>query len=132
MLTETMIRDAESIKVQLTDAVRDLNLAMERESQSRRAYADAKQFYADAEAEVRFEAIHTVEGKNAEQRAAGVDLALIRERTTGRLAAVWGRMVEAQYEADSAKLAFDQMTRRYRAIESAADLTAAMLKSLSR
>jgi hypothetical protein len=37
-----------------------------------------------------------------------------------------------QTEADDAKLALDQATRRYRAVEAVAELTTAMLRSLSR
>ena len=127
-----MISTAEQIRDSLPVLARDLELAMEREQLTRRAAADAKRDYEDAEAEIRFEAIHTAEGKNAEQRSAAVDVAMIRARADGALRVLWGRMLAAQAEADAAKLASDQMARRFRATEAAADLTAAMLKAASR
>lgn len=132
MLADTLLRDAESVRTQLSSAVRDLELAMERESIARRAYSDAKQNYNDAEAEIQFELVHTSDGKNAESRKAQVDVGLIRARNEGALRKEWQRMNVAQTEADDAKLALDQATRRYRAIEAVAELTTAMLHSLSR
>ena len=132
MLTDTLLKDADSVRTQLTAAVRDLELAMERESITRRANVNAKQDYGDAEAEIQFELVHTVEGKNAEARKAQVDVGLIRARNEGALRKEWARMLAAQAEADDAKLALDQATRRYRAVEAVAELTTAMLRSLSR
>jgi hypothetical protein len=132
MLTDSLNRDAESVINQLSSAVRDLELAMEREALTRRAFANAKQDYADSEAEIQFELVHTADGKNAEQRKAQVDVGLIRARNEGALRKEWARMLAAQTEADDAKLALDQATRRYRAVEAVAELTTAMLRSLSR
>lgn len=132
MLTDTLLKDAESVRNSLQSAVRDLELAMERDSIARRAYADAKLAYGDNEAEIQFELVHTSDGKNAEARKAQVDVGLIRARNDGALRNEWRRMNVAQTEADDAKLALDQATRRYRAIEAVAELTTAMLHSLSR
>ena len=132
MLTETLLRDADSVRTQLTAAVRDLELAMERDSLTRRAHTAAKQDYQDAEAEIQFELVHTSDGKNAEARKAQVDVGLIRARNDGALRKEWQRLLATQTEADDAKLALDQATRRYRAVESIAELTTAMLRSLSR
>jgi hypothetical protein len=54
------------------------------------------------------------------------------ERSTGTLAAAWARMNAASYEADDAKMALEQASKRFRATESAADLTAAMLRAATR
>lgn len=132
MLTETMIRDAESIRNSLSAAVRDLELALDRDMFARRTLTDAKQLYGDAEAEVKFELIHGVEGRNAEQRSAAVDIGLIRSRNEGALFHTWAHLLASQNAADEAKVALEQMSRRYRATETAADLIANMLRALSR
>ena len=132
MLTETLLHDADAIRTSLQSAVRDLELAMERDSLTRRAHTAAKQDYQDAEAEIQFELVHTSDGKNAEARKAQVDVGLIRARNEGALRNEWRRMNAAQVEAEDAKLALDQATRRYRAVEAVAELTTAMLRSLSR
>lgn len=132
MLTQTMIDAAESVKAQLATAVRDLELALERDGEARRRYSEAKQDYSDAEAEIRFEAVHTAEGKNAEQRGAAADRMMIEARTAGTLSPFWSRMLAAQSEADAAKIALEQMSKRYRAIEAVAELTTAQLRALSR
>lgn len=131
-MLEALVRDAEHIRSQLNATARDLELAMEREAVARRAAQEAKQTYQDAEAEILFELVHGADGKNAEQRKAQVDIGLIRARADGALRQMWGRMLAAQADADAAKLALDQMARRYRAVESAAELTTAMLRALSR
>lgn len=132
MLTDRMVDDADSVKAQLFAAERDLALAMERELTSRQMYAGLKQSYQDAEAEIAFELQMNADGKNAEQRKAQVDIGLIRSRNDGALRSLWGRMVNAQYDAESAKVALEQMLRRYRAVEAAAELTTAMLHALGR
>lgn len=132
MLTDRMVDDADSVKAQLFAAERDLALAMERELTSRQMYAGLKQSYQDAEAEIAFELQMNADGKNAEQRKAQVDIGLIRARNEGPLTGAWRRMIGAQNEADAAKLALDQMARRYRAIETVADLTTAQLRAVSR
>jgi hypothetical protein len=131
-MLENTIRDAENIKVQITTTVRDMELAMERDAQTRRAFAEAKRNYDDMEAEIKFELIHSAEGRNAEQRSAQVDVGLIRARADGALRGAWGRMLATQNEADAAKVALDQMICRFRAIEAVADLTTAQLRALSR
>lgn len=131
-MLNNMIRTAEQIRDSLPVLARDLELAMERESLTRAAYVTAKRDYEDAEAEIAFELVHTADGRNAEARKAQVDIGLIRARADGALRTLWGRMLAAQADADAAKLACDQMARRFRATEAAADLTAAMLKAASR
>lgn len=132
MIADTLIRDAETIRQALSDTARDLNLALERDAAARRVHAETKQSYGDAEAEIIFELVHSADGKNAEQRKAQVDIGLIRSRNDGALRSLWGRMVNAQYDAESAKVALEQMLRRYRAVEAAAELTTAMLHALGR
>ena len=131
-MLENMIRDAEGIRDNLSRAVRDLELAMEQDAAARRVLTEAKQDYQDAEAEVAFELLHTSTGKNAEMRKAETDIGLIRSRNEGALHRLWINLIVAQNKADSARLALDQMTKRYRAIESAAEITTAMLRALSR
>lgn len=132
MLTQTMIDAAESIKSQMTAAARDCELAYENEALARRAYTEAKQAYEDAEAEFSFEAMQSIEGKNAETRKAALDVALIKARTAGPLASLWRQKVAAQYAADNTKMALDQCLRRWRALEAVADLSTAQLRALSR
>lgn len=131
-MLENIVRDAENVKLQVQTAVRDLEMAMERESMARRVFVESKQAYQDAEAEISFELVHTADGKNAESRKAQVDIGLIRARNDGALRGAWGRMLSAQNEADAARLALDQMIRRFRAVEAVADLTTAQLRALSR
>lgn len=132
MLTDTMIRDAETIRAALGNAARDLELALERDAAARRAHTEAKQAYQDAEAEVAFELLHTADGRNAEVRKAQADIGLIRARNSGGLRTLWQRLLVAQNEADAAKVALEQMSKRYRATEAAAELTTGMLRAVSR
>jgi hypothetical protein len=127
-----MLREAESVREQLGVTVRDLELALENEARRRRLATDARQNNTDAEAEVTYELLLNADGKNAEQRRAAVEAALIRERTTGRLAFALGLLAETHAGHADAKLALEQATRRYRATETAAELTAAMLRPLGR
>jgi len=57
---------------------------------------------------------------------------LVKARQTGNLAKLWAMMNAAAYEAEDAKMALEQAAKRFRAVEAAADLTAAMLKAAVR
>lgn len=132
MLTETIINDAQTIRDNLSRAERDLELAMERDAVARRALTDTKRDYQDAEAEIKFELWHSAAGSNDKLRSAEVDLGLVRARTQGALVPTWRRLLVAQNEAEAATTALEQMKTRYRATETAAEITTAMLRALSR
>ena len=116
----------------LGEAVTNLELALEADVSARRTAREAKDAYQDSESEFAAEALFAANGKNAEQRKAEVDVALVKARTSGPLAYRWQQMNAARNDADNAAMTLEQCSKRFRATEAAADLTAAMLKAASR
>lgn len=130
LLAQTVV-EAEDILNALHMAADNLAGAMARESVIAGYKRETETFYADAEAEFAFEAMMSIEGKNAEIRKAGLDAALVAARTTGPLAESW-RMKLAQADAYAqARNALDMAQVRYGATKHAADLKAAILRALS-
>lgn len=128
-----LIASGIEIRNALAESVRDLELALENEATARREAKDAKTMYDEAEAEFAAEATFAATGSNAEKRKAEVDMALIKARRHSEpLATLWARMNNAAYAADDAKVALEQCSKRFRATEAAADLTAAMLRAATR
>lgn len=130
-MLETMIRDAENIRSDVHRASDDLAYALEAEATARRIAGETKRQYEDAEAEVTAEAMFAADAKNAEGRKAQVDVALVRSRTAGALAKPYAMMLAADADWQNAKMALEQMSKRFRAAEAAADLTAAILRSVA-
>ena len=127
-----MIADAADIRNALRESVANLELAIEAEATARRIAKEAKEAHENAEAEFTAEAMPTLDGKNGETRKAQLDAALVAARRAGVLAQTWARMNATKYAADDAAMALEQASERFRATESAADLTAAMLRAATR
>lgn len=137
-----MIADAADIRNALHTAVTDLELAIEAEAAARRTAKETRETYEAAEAEFEAEAMNrdrsvvNGDGKakspTVDQIKALVKAELAQARSTGALAQVWAMANAASYEAEDAKMALEQAAKRFRATESAADLTAAMLRAATR
>jgi len=127
-----MITDAADIRDALREAVGNLELAIEAEAAARRTAKEARENYEAAEVEFTAETLPACDAKNAEGRKAQMDAALVAARSTGTLAAAWARTNAAAYTWEDAKMALEQAAKRFRATESAADLTAAMLRAATR
>lgn len=127
-----MIADAADIRNALREAVGNLELAIEAEAAARRTAKEAKEGYDATEVEFVAETLPACDAKNAEGRKAQLDAALVAARNAGTLAGPWARMNAAAYAWDDAKMALEQAAKRFRATESAADLTAAMLRAATR
>ena len=137
-----LISSAEDIRTALLNAITNLELAIEAETMKRRIAKEAKEAYDAAEAEVEAEAWtrdrSTVNGDGKatkptmDQLKVIVPAELVKARQTGNLAKLWAMMNAAAYEAEDAKMALEQAAKRFRAVEAAADLTAAMLKAAVR
>ena len=127
-----MIADAADIRNALHAAVTDLEMAIEAEATVRRTAKEARESYEAAEAEFVAETLPACDAKNAEGRKAQLDVALVAARRAGVLAATFARMNAAAYDSEDAKMALEQASKRFRATESAADLTAAMLRAATR
>ena len=124
-----LIQSGVEIRTALADAATQIELALANEAEKRRTAKELKAMYEEAEAEFVAEATFAATGKNAETRKAELDAALVKARRDGKLARLWAQANAAQYDADDAKTALEQCAKRFRAVECAADLTAAMLRA---
>lgn len=124
-----LIQSGIEIRGALAESVQQLELALESEAAKRRTARELRQMYEEAEAEFLAEAMPTLTGKNAESRKAELDATLVKARNVGPLARLWAQANAAAYDADDAKTGLDQCAKRFRAVECAADLTAAMLRA---
>lgn len=129
-----MIASAAQIRDALADSVHQLNLAVENEAFKRRTAKELRQMYEEAEAEFIAEIMPALalEAKNAEGRKALLDAALVSARRDGPLARLWAASNAAGYDAEDAKVGLEQCAKSYRAVEAAAELTAAMLRAAAR
>lgn len=103
-------------------------LAMEAASVAARKATELKRAYEQAEAEFLAEVMLTADGKNAEQRKAQVEAALMKARSAGALARPYAMMTSARYEADDTEMAREQMAIRFRASEVAGQMQAAAVR----
>lgn len=103
-------------------------LAMEAASAAARKATELKRAYEQTEAEFLVEITLTADGKNAEQRKAQVEAALMKARSTGTLARPYAMMNAARYEADDTEMAREQMAIRFRASEVAGQMQAAAVR----
>lgn len=124
-----LIASAVEIRNALADAAQNLELAIANEGQARRVAKESRTMYDEAEAEFVAEATFAADAKNAEGRKAQVDAALVKARRDGKLARLWEQANAAAYTHEDTKAALEQMSKRFRAVEAAADLTAAMLRA---
>mgnify|MGYP000908910908 CR=1 FL=1 len=127
-----LIASAISIRDSLTEAVTQLNLALENESDKRRTAKELRQMYDEAEAEFTAETLPTCDAKNAEGRKAQLDAALVAARRDGPLTRLWAQATAAAYDAEDAKVGLEQCAKSFRGVEAAAELTAAMLRAAAR
>ena len=127
-----LIQSGIEIRQALADACRNLELALENEAAKRRTSRELRQMYDEAEAEFLAEAVFAADARNAEGRKAQVDAALVKARRDGPLARLWAQANAAGYDAEDAKVGLEQCSKRFRATEAAAELTAAMLRAAVR
>ena len=137
-----LIASADEIRSALLNAITNLELAIEADAAKRRTAKEAKETYDDAAAEWEADALlrdrTTVNGDGKATKPtvdvvkAIVAAELVKARQAGPLAKPWALMNAAAYDADDARMALEQAAKRYRAVEAAADLTAAMLKAAVR
>ena len=124
-----LIESGVEIRTALADAATQLELALANDAEKRRTAKELKSLYDEAEAEFVAETLFAATGKNTESRKAELDAALVKARREGKLARLWAQANAAAYDADDAKTGLDQCAKRFRAVECAADLTAAMLRA---
>lgn len=127
-----LLTSAHEIRNALAEAAQQLELAIANEADKRRVAKELRSMYEEAEAEFVAETVISCDAKNAEGRKAQLDAALVKARRDGALARLWAAANAAGYEHEDAKSALEQMSKRFRATEAAADLTAAMLRAATR
>lgn len=130
-LVDTLVQEAMNISQVINRNETNLRMALEAEAQTRQAEKEARQAYEAAEAEVTFETMFNANGKNAETRKAEVEAALVAARRDGDLAGVWATLNAAIVEHEGAEMALEQMKVSFRAVSTAAELQAAMLRALA-
>lgn len=122
-----LVNDAIEIRDNLLQSADDLAYALDREQQTRRTAKEMREAYESAETELAAEAYVMATGKNAETRKAEVEAVKAAAQRTGGLAKLWSMRNAAEADADEARSAREQMEARYKALRSAAELTAAIL-----
>lgn len=138
----SLTKSANDIRDALLTAVENLELAIEAETAKRRIAKEAKDAYEAALAEWEAEAMTRdratvngdgkAKGLTVDQTKAVVAAELVKARQFGPLAKAWAMANATAYDAEDAKMALEQAAKRFRAVEAAADLTAAMLKAAVR
>lgn len=126
-----LVNDAIEIRDNLLQSADDLAYALEREQQTKRTAKEQREAYESDEAEVIAEAYAAAQGKNAETRKAEVDAMKVVAQRVGVLAKPLAMRNAADADADEARSAREQRDARYRALRSAAELTAAILGVVS-
>ena len=129
---EELINSGLEIRAELQKAAIDLELAIEGQFSKRQVAKELKRIYDEMEAEYTAETMFAANGKNAESRKAELEAALVKARRDGFLARAWAQMNAAAYDAAEAESAYEQCSKRFRATEAAADLTAALLRAATR
>ncbi len=124
-----LVADALEIRDNLLTAADDLAYALEREQQTRRTAKEMREAYESAESELTAEAYAMATGKNAETRKAEVEAIKAAAQRTGSLTKLWAMRNAADADAAEATSAREQMEARYKALRSAAELTAAILNA---
>lgn len=122
-----LVNDAIEIRDNLLQSADDLAYALDLEQQTRRTAKEQRDAYEAVEAELVAEVYVTATGKNAETRKAEVDAAKVAAQRVGVLAKPLALRNAADADADEARSAREQMEARYKALRSAAELTAAIL-----
>lgn len=133
---QTMVADGEVILRNLSDASRNLEMAIEQKFVAARRLSEIEQTYKDMESEFLTELIFdetAMKGaKNAEQRAIVQDASLVKARTAGKLAPAWNMLNRARSEAQAAQMAYEQMEVRFRGTRLASELRAAILLTFAK
>jgi shikimate kinase len=116
----------------LSEAVSNLELAIEQEHVTRRAAKEATGAYDDAETEWTYDQMTAPtngERITVDVRKAQIAAALVKARQSNGLARPYAAMNQAKYAAEDARMALDQAEKRYSATRAVAELTAAMLNA---
>lgn len=134
---QTMVADGEVILRNLSDASRNLEMAIEQKFTAARRLSEIESAYKEIEAEYLAEMLFDEAGpmkqaKNAEQRAIIQDATLVKARTSGQLAPAWNMLNRARSEAQAAQMAYEQMEVRFRGTRLASELRAAILLTFAK
>lgn len=137
-----LLNSAESIREALGESIDNLELAIEKEATARRVAKETRENYDaivaewDAEAMNRDRSVTNGDGKPKSPTVDQIKALVAAERVVaqrqGVLAKPLAMMNAAGYDHEDAKMALEQASKRFRATEAAADLTAAMLRAASR
>lgn len=127
------INDGYSIRQTLGKKSDQMSVAQERRHQAQRGHTDAKRAYEESEAEWLAEFVITdgryQAAKNAEQREIVKDAALVNARNRGALARTWGALLQAEQNFANADNYYLQIEIEWKAVRTAADLTAQALRA---
>ena len=134
---QSMVQDGEEILRNLSDAARNLELAIEQKFTTARRLSEIEATYKDMESEYLSEMLFNNDGpmklaKNAEQRAIVQDAQLVKARTAGALAPAWNMLNRARSEAQAAQMAYEQMEVRFRGNRLASELRSAILMTFAK
>jgi hypothetical protein len=137
-----LLNSAESIREALGEASDNLVLAIEHEAAKRRIAKETREnsdaIVAEWEAEAmnRDRSVINGDGKPKSPTVDQIKALVAAERVVaqrqGLLAKPLAMMNAAAYDHEDAKMALEQASKRFRATEAAADLTAAMLRAAAR
>ncbi len=137
-----LIATALSIRDALYGSMTQLELAIESEATKRRTAKEARDTYEadlaewEAEAWNRDRSVVNGDGKakspTVDQIKASVAAERVTAQRTGVLAKSLAMANAAAYDHEEAKAALEQCTKRFRATEAAADLTAAILNAATK
>lgn len=127
------IGDGYSIRQHLAAKAEEMSEAQARRHQAQRAHTDAKRAYDDAEAEWLAEFTITdgryASAKNAEGREIVKDAALVQARNRGALAQSWAALLRTERDSGTADNAYLQVEIEFKAVRTAAELTAQALRA---
>lgn len=134
---QTMVADGEVILRNLSDASRNLEMAIEQKFVAARRLSEIEQTYKDMESEFLTELIFRDEPATTKKLLAADkerlnDAELVKARTSGKLAPAWNMLNRARSEAQAAQMAYEQMEVRFRGTRLASELRAAILLTFAK
>lgn len=134
---QTMVADGEVILRNLSDASRNLEMAIELKFVAARRLSEIEQAYKDMESEFLTELIFRDEPATTKKLLAADkerinDAELVKARTSGKLAPAWNMLNRARSEAQAVQMAYEQMEVRFRGTRLASELRAAILLTFAK
>ena len=134
---QTMVADGEVILRNLSDASRNLEMAIELKFVAARRLSEREQAYKDMESEFLTELIFRDEPATTKKLLAADkerinDAELVKARTSGKLAPAWNMLNRARSEAQAVQMAYEQMEVRFRGTRLASELRAAILLTFAK